>query len=132
MFVTVFLIRAPGPITPEGPDPEPSPEGPGSADEPSVMPENPAGRWSPFGYRLAVLITGWFVLSFFWYEIWPRVNNNNLVPLPLIAFQLILIFTFCSMLWHYRNLSPAMEGLRQATGRTGTARGRSPTNCRQR
>jgi hypothetical protein len=121
MFVAVFLTRAPGPVTPEGPVPEPSPPGPGTSDAHTGVPESPAGRQSPLGYRVAALIGGWLVLSFFWYEIWPRLSNNNPVPLPLIGLQLLLIFGFCSMLWRCRKLPPAMEELRQAMGRTGSA-----------
>jgi hypothetical protein len=121
IFVAVFMIRTPGPVIPEEPVPDPSFPGPGTADEPALMPGNPYYRRSPLGYRVAALIAGWLVLSFFWYEIWPRMSKNIPVPLPLIGFQLILLVGFCRMLWRCRNLPPAMDGLRQSMGRTGTA-----------
>lgn len=121
IFVAVFLIQAPVPVTQKGPDPASSPKGTGTDDEPAVMPENPPGGWSPLSYRIAVLIGGLFVLSFFLLEIWPRMSKNIPVPLPIIGFQLLLLFGFCSGLWRCRNLPPAIDGLRQVMDRTGSA-----------
>jgi len=121
MVVAIFFGRAPATVTPKGPDPAPSPPRPGNEDEPAEMPETSYRQRSPLGYRLAALIAGWFVLSFFWYEVWSRLSKNIPVPLPLIVFQIILLFAFCGMLWRCRDLPPAMDGLRQATGRTGSA-----------